>query len=60
MVNSEILESALDVIDRLNAEAQRQVEYIVEQLMYRDREQADVVILTDRLHQLTKGAIHNA
>lgn len=55
-----IVETALDLSDRLNPEAQRQVEYIAEQLLYRDREAADVAILSERLSQLTKGAIRHA
>jgi hypothetical protein len=58
-VSDPLIEAAVDALDSLRPEAQRQVEYITEQLLYRRREAADIALLSDRLRQLTKGAIPN-
>lgn len=47
-----LCDRALDALDSLDTEAQRKVEYIIDQLVYRNREAADVAHLSDTLSRL--------
>lgn len=53
------IEKAIDLMPQMRGEHVRQVEYIAGQLLYRDREHADVVILSDRLAQIVRS-VRNA
>lgn len=45
---------SLDALDTFRPEDQRKVEYVADQLLYREREDADVRLLHDTLGQLSK------